>query len=79
MMVLGLLQFSQQWQASDIFRVAPIFGPAPLYEGARKAVLFLMNLSSTLILIPFACAVQDDLSQLLLILPGMVLGRFGRY
>ena len=39
MMAIGLLRYSQQWQASDIFRCALLKGPAALCHGARRAVL----------------------------------------
>ena len=42
MMAIGLLRYSQQWQASDIFRWAPLVSPAPLCHGARRAVLSLL-------------------------------------
>ena len=36
---LNLLQYSQHWKAADIFRAAPMPGPARLCDGARQAVL----------------------------------------
>ena len=39
LITLDLLQYSQQWQASDIFRVAPMNGPAEISAGARRAVI----------------------------------------
>jgi len=41
---LNLLQHSQQWQATDVFRVAPLAGPAGLCRGARWAVLCCLTL-----------------------------------
>jgi len=46
---LTLVQYSQQWQAADLFRAAPIAGPAPLCHGARQAVLCLLTLPVLLI------------------------------
>jgi hypothetical protein len=69
---LNLLQYSQQWQASDVFRVAPIAGPARLCAGARQSV-------SCFITIPFALAfglivwlLHGDLSSLYLLAPGLI-------
>ena len=38
MMAVSILQYSQQWQAADIFHAAPIPGPAALCHGVRWAV-----------------------------------------
>jgi hypothetical protein len=68
-----LLQYSQQWQAADIFRAAPISGPAPLCHGARRAVLCLLALPMLLLVgLIVWLLLRDDLSQLLLLLPGIV-------
>ena len=44
MLALGMLQYSQHWQAADLFRAAPLSGPARLYHGARQAVLLFLAL-----------------------------------
>lgn len=73
LIVLDLLQYSQQWQASDIFRVAPMAGPGELCQGARRAVLFILTIP-TFILIGFIVWVaQHNVSHLLLFLPGAIL------
>jgi len=36
---MSLLQYSQHWQAADVFRAAPLAGPAAICRGARRAVL----------------------------------------
>ncbi len=41
---LGILQYSQQWQESDIFRSAPMLGPAAICNGARRAILIFLTL-----------------------------------
>jgi len=50
---LTLVQYSQQWQAADLFRAAPIAGPAPLCHGARRAVLCLLTLPVLLVFVRF--------------------------
>ena len=37
MLIMTILRFSQQWQASDLFRTVPVEGPIPFCEGASKA------------------------------------------
>ena len=69
---LGLLQYSQQWQASDLFRAAPLSGPAPLCHGARRAVLCLLTLPVLVLFGLIAWAVQPDSSTLALLLPGVI-------
>ena len=44
LLAVGILKYSQTWQAADVFRVAPMAGPSPLYEGLRKAVLVILTL-----------------------------------
>jgi hypothetical protein len=72
MMSLNLLQYSQQWQASDIFRAAPMAGPMPLCNGARRAVLCFLTLPLLAVLGGIAWLIKHDGSQLLLLLPGAI-------
>lgn len=72
MMGLNLLQYSQQWQASDLFRAAPMPGPAPLCHGARRAVLCILTVPMLLLFGLIAWLVNGNVSNLLLLLPGMV-------
>jgi hypothetical protein len=69
---VSMLQYSQQWQASDVFRAAPIFGPAPLCHGARRAILCFLALPLVAVFAIVACLIQADKSQLLLLLPGVI-------
>jgi ABC-2 type transport system permease protein len=73
MMSLNVLQYSQQWQASDIFRVAPMAGPAALCNGARRAVLCFLTLPMLLVFGLITRLMHHDSSTLLLLLlPGML-------
>lgn len=72
MMAINLLQYSQQWQAADIFRVAPMAGPAELCHGARRAVLWLLTIPLLLLAGVAMWIVQRDVSRLLLFLPAIV-------
>jgi hypothetical protein len=69
---LTLLQYSQQWQAADLFRAAPIAGPAALCHGARKAVLCMLTLPMLLIFGVIAWVLRGKLSSLGLLLPGVI-------
>lgn len=41
---ISILEFSQQWQASDVFRIVPLEGPGRLLHGVRAAVMLLLAL-----------------------------------
>jgi len=73
LLTIDLLQYSQQWQASDIFRVAPMAGPAELCSGARRAVLYVLAIPSIILVGFIIWVVQHDVSQLVLFLPGLLL------
>lgn len=72
MLGLGLLKYSQQWQASDIFRAAPLAGPAPLCHGARKAMLFFVTVPMLLIISVAAFWLGSGLETLKMLLPGLI-------
>lgn len=70
-LALGLLRYSQQWQASDIFRTAPIAGPAPLCFGAYRAVLFI-TFPLLVVFAAIALAGWGANSAMLVWLPGII-------
>ena len=72
MMAIGLVHYSQQWQASDLFRWTPLVNPAPLCQGARRAVLCLLGVPLLAMYAVLILAIQRDFSALLLLLPGMI-------
>jgi ABC-2 type transport system permease protein len=69
---LQMLQYSQQWQAADIFRAAPVSGPAAICHGARRAVLCLLALPMMVLVGLIVWLMHGDLSQLPLLLPGII-------
>jgi hypothetical protein len=69
---LQMLQYSQQWQATDIFRAAPMSGPTQLCHGARRAVLCLLALPMILLVGLVVWVLLGDPSQLILLLPGII-------
>ncbi len=69
---LQMLQYSQQWQASDIFRAAPMIGPAQLCHGARRAVLCLLALPMLVLVSLIVWLLRGNLTPLILFLPGLI-------
>jgi hypothetical protein len=72
MMAVGILQYSAQWQAADIFRAAPVSGPAPLCHGARRAIIFFVAMPMVVAFAVFLWLFQRDVSQLAMLLPGII-------
>jgi len=73
LIVLDLVQYSQHWQASDIFRAAPMAGPAQLCHGARRAVLYFIAIPAFLILGTIVWFIHHNIAEVALFLPGMIL------
>ncbi len=69
---LHLLQYSQQWLAADIFRAAPMHGPAPLFHGARRALLIFLVGPLVVLLAVVVWLLDRNTSQLPLLLPGLI-------
>lgn len=69
---LSLLQYSQQWQASDVFRVAPIPGPALLCAGARQAVTCFITIPLALLFGAIVWLLGHENRELALLLPGLI-------
>jgi ABC-2 type transport system permease protein len=69
---LDMLRYSQQWQASDLFRVAPMRGPGPLCHGARRAVLCFLTLPLLVLFAIVGWLVVPNRSSLLLLVPGVL-------
>ncbi|MEP6781309.1 MAG: hypothetical protein ABJC26_15535, partial [Gemmatimonadaceae bacterium] len=69
---LSILEFSQQWQASDVFRFAPMPGPAQLTHGARRAVLFMLTFPLLCVFAVMSLAFTRNVSELILLLPGII-------
>lgn len=83
---LTMLHYSQQWQASDVFRCAPVRGPAAICHGARRAVLWFLALPMLVAVSVIIGVIHGFNSEISLLLPGiivlpvyaMVPGLFGR-
>jgi len=72
LMGINILRYSQQWQASDLFRTAPIWGPARLCHGARRAVLCCLALPFALLFAVISWALTGKVSDLTVLLPGII-------
>jgi hypothetical protein len=69
---ISLLRYSQQWQASDLFRMAPLSGPGPLSHGARRAAMVFLALPALVLFVAIAWFAQRDFEHMLLLLPGII-------
>jgi len=67
---LQLLRYSQQWQAADVFQMAPIRGPGLICDGARQAVLFFLAVPVVVIVVGLAWLLTG-FHTLQLLLPGL--------
>lgn len=72
LVALDLMKYSQHYQAADVFRAAPLAGPAPLCHGTRKAVMLLLTLPLVAALAVAAWFFKSDPAQLELMVPGLL-------
>jgi hypothetical protein len=69
---LNLLQYSQNWQAADVFRLAPLPGPALVCDGARRSVGCILVAPAVLAFGLFVWCMRGEGSHLPLLLPGII-------
>ncbi len=72
MLAISLLQYSQQWQAADLFRAVPLPGPDRLSAGVRRAVFCCMTLPAVMLFAALAWFFRRNSSDLALLLPGVI-------
>jgi ABC-2 type transport system permease protein len=72
LLALSIVRYSQQWQASDIFRVAPMLGPAQLCHGARRAVLLVLAFPVLAVFGALVALLHPSPENLQLVLPGLI-------
>jgi hypothetical protein len=72
MLGTSLLQYSQQWQAADLFRTVPITGPDRISAGVRRAVFCCMTLPALLLFTALVLFFRRNVSDLPLLLPGAI-------
>ena len=71
--VMQMLEFSEHWRASDLFRFTPYGRWQSLYHGARKAALVLLAFPALLLLAGIIITLKRFDARLLLLLPGVVI------
>jgi ABC-2 type transport system permease protein len=69
---MGLLQFSQHWQAADLYRLAPVPGPGRFILGAVVAVLAVLVVPALSLLGVVMTFLPGGLKHLPLLLPGLI-------
>jgi len=69
---ISLLRYSQQWQASDLFRMAPMSGPGAISHGARRAAMVFLALPALILFVLIAWFGHRDFEHMLLLLPGII-------
>jgi hypothetical protein len=72
LMAMNLLQFSQNWQAADLYRLAPVPGPGPFIHGAIRAITALLVVPGTILMVGIACLMPAGPRNLELLLPGLI-------
>ncbi len=72
LMAMNLLQYSQSWQAADLYRLAPVAGPAPFIRGATLAVCTFIVLPGLLLLGAVAVFLSKKPEHSLMLLPGLI-------
>jgi hypothetical protein len=72
LLAVDLLRYSQQWQAADLFRVAPVEGPGPFCDGTRRAVLLILTLPVLVAAVLLASLLGSAHTHLPLLLPGII-------
>lgn len=72
LLTINILQHSQQWAASDVFRTAPLTGPAKICAGARLAVLVMVVTPMVILYAVLLYLLAPQSSRMLLLLPGLI-------
>ena len=69
---LSVVRYSQQWQAADVFRTAPMPGPARLCDGARRAVLLVFTVPLIVLFGIVLLLIETPAADFVLLLPGLI-------
>ena len=72
LLAMNLLQFSNHWQASDLFRYSPMSGPGPLIQGAKLAVMIVVGIPALLILALAVFFIPGGYEKIIMLLPGVI-------
>lgn len=72
LMGVGLLRYSQQWTAADLFRTVPLAGPASLCHGCRRAILVFLVAPLVVVFEVIVLFVAPKPSLLVATIPGVM-------
>lgn len=70
--VLEALRLSEDYEATELFRQAPLAQPGALFHGARKAVIAVLCGPALLLALIAGAFLLHDKAQLLLLIPGLL-------
>lgn len=72
LMAMNLLQYSQNWQAADLYRLAPVPGPGPFIHGAILAVGALLVVPGLIGMALVVCFLPNGPQNAAMLLPGLI-------
>jgi ABC-2 type transport system permease protein len=72
LMAMNLLQYSQNWQAADLYRLAPVPGPGPFIHGAIRAVAALLVVPGLIAMGIVVCLLPNGPQNAAMLLPGLI-------
>lgn len=72
LMAMNLLQYSQNWQAADLYRLAPVQGPGPFIHGAILAVTTLLVVPGLILMGLIVCLLPNGPQNAAMLLPGLI-------
>lgn len=72
LMAMNLLQYSQNWQAADLYRLAPVPGPGRFIHGAILAVATLLVIPGLVLLFIVVCLLPAGPQSAAMLLPGLI-------
>ncbi len=72
LMAMNLIQYSQNWQAADLYRLAPVTGPGRFILGGVCATGVLLVLPGLLLLGIVVCLIPGGPAHAPMLLPGLI-------
>ena len=72
LMAMNLLQYSQNWQAADLYRLAPMPGPGPFIQGAIRAIALLLVAPALIGLALVVALLPNGPQHAVMLLPGLI-------
>jgi hypothetical protein len=72
LMAMNLLQYSQNYHAADLYRLAPVPGPGPFIHGAVRAVAALLVVPGLIVMGIVVCLLPNGPQNAAMLLPGLI-------